>query len=129
MTRPVPHLVLRTEFQQGVVTVHIDGSLEYGAADRLVTTVTEELDRTRGGGRRPRQLCLDLAELTFTDSMGLAALLMARRVADARGVALRLTRRPESLDCLLRLTCTFDYLTASTTPNEAAAPAPGGGER
>ncbi|MGW0905663.1 STAS domain-containing protein [Streptomyces sp. NPDC002853] len=122
MTRPVSRLDLRTEFQQDVVTVHVGGSLEYGVTDSLVATVTEQLDLARAGGRAVRRLDLELAELTFVDSMGLASLLMARRVTDARGVTLRLNRRPDCLDRLLRLTCTFDHLTASAAPGSASAP-------
>ncbi|MGW7072396.1 STAS domain-containing protein [Streptomyces sp. NPDC054855] len=122
MTRPVPRLDLRTEFQHGVVTVHVGGSLEYGVTDSLVTTVTEQLDLARAGGRPVHRLDLELAELTFVDSMGLASLLMARRVTDARDVTLRLTRRPDCLDRLLRLTCTFDHLTASAEPGDTSAP-------
>ncbi|MFD4477952.1 MAG: STAS domain-containing protein [Streptomyces sp.] len=118
MTRPVSRLSLRTEFQQGVVTVHVGGSLEFGVTESFVATVTEQLDRARAGSRPVQQLQLNLAELTFVDSMGLAALLMARRVTDARGVALVLSRRPESLDRLLHITCTFDHLTASTATRE-----------
>lgn len=120
MTRPVSRLDLRTEFQQGVVTVHVGGSLEYGATDSLVAAVTEQLDRARASGRTVRELDLDMAGVTFVDSMGLASLLMVRRVTDAHGVTLRLTRRPDCLDRLLRLTCTFDHLTASTTRGRAA---------
>lgn len=119
MTRPVPRLSLRTEFQQGVVTVHVGGSLEFGVTENFVATVTEALDRARAGSRPVQRLQLNLAELTFLDSMGLAALLMARRVADARGVALGLSRRPACLDRLLRITCTFDHLTASTATRAA----------
>ncbi|MEV6753188.1 STAS domain-containing protein [Streptomyces sp. NPDC051214] len=119
-SRPVPRLDLRTEFQQGVVTVHVGGSLEYGVTDSLVAAVTEQLDLARTGGRAVHRLDLELAELTFVDSMGLASLLMARRVTDARGVTLRLNRRPDCLDRLLRLTCTFDHLTAAAAPDRAA---------
>ncbi|MEV0526220.1 STAS domain-containing protein [Streptomyces sp. NPDC050439] len=122
-SRPVPRLDLRTEFQQGVVTVHVGGSLEYGVTDSLVAAVTEQLDlAARTGGHAVHRLDLELGELTFVDSMGLASLLMARRVTDARGVTLRLNRRPDCLDRLLRVTCTFDHLTAATAPGNASAP-------
>ncbi|MGW5734041.1 MULTISPECIES: STAS domain-containing protein [Streptomyces] len=122
MTRPVSRLSLHADFQQGVVTVHVGGSLEFGVTDSLLATVTDHLDRALAGSRPVRQLNLDLAGVTFVDSMGLAALLMARRVTDARGVALRLSRRPESLDRLLRLTCTFDYFMAPAASGGAATP-------
>ncbi|MGW6025445.1 STAS domain-containing protein [Streptomyces sp. NPDC055099] len=120
--RPVPRLGLRTELQQGVVTVHVGGSLEYGVTDGLVATVTEQLDLARAGGHAVSRLDLELGELTFVDSMVLASLLMARRVTDASGVTLRLNHRPDCLDRLLRLTCTFDHLTAAATPSGASAP-------
>ncbi|MFJ2769246.1 STAS domain-containing protein [Streptomyces sp. NPDC087300] len=124
MTRPVSRLSLRIESQQDVVTVHVGGSLEYGASESLVSTVREQLgsvgerDRTARSALPVRQLILDLAELTFVDSMGLASLLMVRRVADAHRVALRLDNRPLCVDRLLQLTGTFDYLTAARAPRE-----------
>lgn len=56
--------------------------------------------------------------MTFVDSMGLAALLMVRRVADAHRVALRLDNRPLCVDRLLQLTGTLDHLTAARVPRE-----------
>ncbi|ATL31445.1 STAS domain-containing protein [Streptomyces formicae] len=127
MTRPVSRLSLRIESQQGVLTVHVGGSLEYGVTESLVTAVREQLDAPREHGRIDRnpspvrQLRLDLTELTFVDSMGLAALLMVRRVADAHGVALRLDNRPRCVDRLLQLTGTLDHLTAARAPGETGA--------
>lgn len=115
MIRPVSRLSLRIEIQQDVVTVHLGGSLEYGVTETLVSSVTEQLDLAREGGRGVRQLRIDMAELTFVDSMGLAALLTVRRCADAQGVALRLDHRPVCLDRLLELTGTLDHLTAPRT--------------
>lgn len=68
-TSPVPRLDLRPEFQQGVVTVHVGGSLEYGVTDSLVAAVTGQLDPARAEGRAVHRLDLELAELTFVDSM------------------------------------------------------------
>ncbi|WP_369217804.1 STAS domain-containing protein [Streptomyces flavofungini] len=129
MTRPVSRLSLRTEIQQGVVTVHLGGNLEYGVTETLVSSVTEHLDLARGGGHAVRQLRIDMTGLTYIDSMGLAALLMVRRRTDARGVDLRLDHRPRCLDRLLELTGTLDHLTAprprSAAPDRVAGESAG----
>lgn len=119
MIRPASRLTLHAEFHQGVVTVHVGGSLEYGVTESLVAIVRDQLDRSRSGGLETRQLDLDVAELTFIDSMGLAALLMIRRVTDTHGAALRINHRPLCLERLLQLTGTLDYLTAARAPRRS----------
>lgn len=128
MTRPRSRLSLRTELHQDVVTLHVSGSLEYGVTDRLVSGVTDQLDAPRAHGRTVGRLDLDLAELEFVDSMGLAALLMIRRLTDARAVTLGLLHRPVCLERLLQLTGTLGHLTAAAPPSAAATEAETGDE-
>jgi anti-anti-sigma factor len=88
------------------ITITVRGPLDYETSDDLLTAVTEELNTPPAAA----VLSLDLAGLTVCDSMGLAALLTIRRRTAAGGLPLRLLHRPDTLDRLLDLTGTTEYL-------------------
>ena len=72
------------------LTARVGGELDHHRA----RAVMEELDR-RIGEARPRVLVLDLSELTFTDSSGIAVLLRAQRRMAQTGGSLRVWGTPE----------------------------------
>ena len=72
------------------LTARVAGELDHHRA----RAVMEELDR-RIGEVRPRALVLDLSELTFTDSSGIAVLLRAQRRMAQTGGSLRVWGTPE----------------------------------
>jgi anti-sigma B factor antagonist len=77
-------------------------------------TMDEFLDEVRAllpGLRADERIVVDCERLEFCDSSGLAALLMARREALARGSAIELSEQPEFVRNLLRMTG-VDYLFA-----------------
>jgi len=82
------------------------GELNFQSAGRLIETVTEEL------ARHPelRELRLDCTGLDHCDSSGLSVLLMAQRRTQAAGVTLYLDNRSSTLERMLELTGTVDYL-------------------
>lgn len=88
------------------IVITVRGPLDYETSDDLLTAVTEELNTPPAAA----SLSLDLAGLTVCDSMGLAALLTIRRRTAAGGLPLRLLHRPATLDRLLDLTGTTEYL-------------------
>jgi anti-anti-sigma factor len=97
-----------------VLTVAVDGVLDYDTSDALVDAVTDRL-ACPGEGPGPWQdLRLDCAGLTWIDSSGLAALLMIRRRAGTASVTVHLDNRPAFLDRLLHLTDTFAHLTQAS---------------
>ncbi|MEV0977618.1 STAS domain-containing protein [Streptomyces sp. NPDC049915] len=89
------------------LTVDVEGELCLDTVDRLVDTVSENLTR------RPdvRVVRLNCARLSWIDSAGLSALLMAHRRVSAAGCILRLDERPALLERMLRQTGTLGHLT------------------
>jgi anti-sigma B factor antagonist len=77
--------------------VKISGELDLRTRDQLVHTAGEQADR---GGR----LVLDLSELTFCDSTGLAGLVRLHKRADAAGGTLVLRAPTARVRHLLSLT-------------------------
>jgi anti-sigma B factor antagonist len=77
--------------------VKVSGELDIHTCDRLVHTAGELVDR---GGR----LVLDLSELTFCDSTGLAGLVRLHKRADAAGGTLVLRAPVTRMRDLLTLT-------------------------
>ncbi|MFJ8200752.1 STAS domain-containing protein [Streptomyces sp. NPDC096152] len=109
--QPGPFDIAVVAAAPAVLTVRVVGDLDYDTGDELVDTVTEELARSGPGDAPWQDLRLDFAQLTWVDSMGLAALLMIRRRTGAAGVTLHLDNRPEFLDRMLDVTNTYDHLT------------------
>ena len=79
------------------LTARVSGELDHHGAK----AVMEELDR-RIDEALPRELTLDLGELAFTDSSGIAVLLRAwRRMGQVRG-AMRVVNTPGQADKVFR---------------------------
>ena len=79
------------------LTARVSGELDLHGAK----AVMEELDR-RIDEALPRELTLDLGELAFTDSSGIAVLLRAwRRMGQVRG-AMRVVNTPGQADKVFR---------------------------
>jgi anti-anti-sigma factor len=95
----------------GTGSVAVAGDLVHVNATDFLRIVTDELS----ANPELRELRVDCTELEICDSMGLSVLLMLRRRVDALDVALRVLNRPYSLDRMLELTGTFEYLTGVTT--------------
>ncbi|MEV6565689.1 STAS domain-containing protein [Streptomyces kronopolitis] len=133
-THPRHHLQLITVDTQDDMRIEIHGDLDHTSADLVVEEVTSQL----AGRPALTDLRLDCADLGTVDSMGLSALLMIGRRTTAAGVRLHLDDRPATLDRILNLTGTLEYLTApppigaAETPvtEDSAMPArPGGPDR
>ncbi|MFE2877691.1 STAS domain-containing protein [Streptomyces roseus] len=109
MTTPHPDHLRLTRVDTGDrVRIELDGDLDHDTADLLVNEATAQLSTRTGLGH----LHLHCGGLGTIDSMGLSALLMISRRTAAAGVRLHLEDRPANLDQILRLTGTFDHLTA-----------------
>ncbi|GAA2257004.1 hypothetical protein GCM10010145_26580 [Streptomyces ruber] len=114
MTAPDPEFSLIVTAVADVLRVEIAGDLDQTASEELVRAVAGHLTP----GTAFRHLRLDFRQLTWIDSMGLAALLRTRRLTSTAGVRLRLDNRPGFLDRLLALTGTSAHLTASGSTGE-----------
>ena len=82
---------------EGCLTACISGELDHHHAKEIM----EELDRWIAAAM-PRLLVLDLGELTFTDSSGIAVLLRSwKRMEQVKG-AFRVVNVPEQADKVFR---------------------------
>lgn len=80
-------LTVRVEAEDGGCTLSLVGELDMAN----VATLEAELDRTAGAGASP--ITVDMRELEFIDSTGIAALVAAhRRLNDGGGERIRLVR-------------------------------------
>ena len=79
----------------------------------------EELKRVEA--LRPDCICLDLRELTFLDSCGLARLVAARRRAMKAGRRLVLVRGPAAVQRVFQLTAVDEAFEIVTKPEAAFA--------
>ncbi|MFF3694062.1 STAS domain-containing protein [Streptomyces sp. NPDC002221] len=111
----LPGLHLATIDTQDTVRIEITGDLDYQTVDLLLDEVTAQMEGRPG----LRDLHLHFAEVGTVDSMGLSILLMIHRRTTEAGIRLHLDDRPSSLDRILDITGTLDYLT--TTVRTAAA--------
>lgn len=78
--------------------VELDGELDLNGVDVLTAAVGDLL------GEPPRSIAVDAAGLTFIDSAGLRALLVAQRDAEAAGTVLGLVKSSQSVDRVLEMT-------------------------
>lgn len=82
-------------------------------------TFDEELKRVEALG--PRCICLDLRELTFLDSCGLARLVAARRRAMKAGRRLVLVRGPAAVQRVFQLTAVDEAFEIVNAPEAVLA--------
>lgn len=105
------YLNIRIEGDAGIVRVSLVGELTGTEADAVDTAIDEALALT------PRCIHLEMIEVTFVDSLGLAAILRARRrLADGQ-VVLMLVKPSRPVMRVLdatQLTDLFDILEAPT---------------
>ena len=83
--------------KERTLTAAVTGELDHHGA----RAVMEELDRSIDLAR-PRELVLDLKDLRFTDSSGIAVLLRSRKRMEQAGGSLRVVRVPEQADKVFR---------------------------
>lgn len=91
-------LHLHLNFDGGVAQLRAAGELDIHTSRRLLATIeqlcTRELDI----------IAVDGAELSFVDSAGLRALMLARDRADLLGIRLQLVHLSDELDKVLAMT-------------------------
>ena len=79
------------------LTAVISGELDHHAAKAVMTQLERHMDAAR-----PRELVLDLAGLTFTDSSGIAVLLRAWRHIGGLGGNMKVLHTPAQADKVFR---------------------------
>ncbi len=72
---------LASEYSDGRLTVYLQGELDHHSAKTAVSGIAELIDRLL-----PRDLVLDLAQLSFMDSSGIAVIVRSyRKMRNAGG--------------------------------------------
>ncbi|MEU0793068.1 STAS domain-containing protein [Amycolatopsis sp. NPDC005961] len=100
---------------EATARVTIVGELEFATAGALLQLVTDRLADHPG----VRDVRLDCGEIAFCDSSGLSTLLLIHRAVTGAGSRLHLDNRPPSLERLLSLTGTTEYLTGEVAYSRA----------
>jgi anti-anti-sigma factor len=99
------------QLKDDAVKISLRGELDLEHA----YTFDEELRRVEDLG--PKCICLDLRELTFLDSCGLARLVAARRRARKAGRRLVLVRGPAAVQRVFQLTAVDEAFEIVTKPD------------
>jgi anti-sigma B factor antagonist len=87
------------------VSVRLAGALDIGSAHRLQQTLARIF--TAG---RVKRLTLDLSELAFIDSTGLAAVVYASKLCERCGCELAVIRGPDTVQQVFALTGLLEQL-------------------
>ena len=95
------------------LNIRLAGEIDLGTAPQLKQAID-------GHARTGQTLTIDLREVTFVDSMGLAALVRARHRAIARGGRLQLVAPDERVLAVFRLT-RLDRIFLWVEPEEPGA--------
>jgi anti-sigma B factor antagonist len=97
--RPPAGLDVEPRDSDGYLTLLLNGELDIASAPGLQRTVARlcALPSTRA-------LTLDMSELTFIDSTGLAAIVYASRVCEQRDCPFDVVRGPEAVQAVFALT-------------------------
>lgn len=99
-------LSVSTNWQDRVATVSLAGELDLACRDRVEQAIGQAVhaDGTRS-------VLVDLSDLEFIDSSGIAMLLKGRRQADGAGVAYRVSAPTGIVEQVLSLTGVLEHLT------------------
>ena len=100
MSDPQEPITVTTRVDQGAALISLTGELDLHSSGVL----GEAMDEVLAASPAPSAIDVDASGLSFADSAGLRALLVAHNDAGQRGVTLRLTRVSDQLDRLLEMT-------------------------
>ncbi len=101
---PDQGLNVATDEREGVYRIALQGELDVSTVPRLNAALSS------GDVRRCATLMVDLSELTFMDSTGLSAVLVAEMHARTRGQRFAVVRGPRHVQELFRLTGVDHFL-------------------
>lgn len=90
------------------VRIRVRGEIDLAVADNLQKWIAEAIAATPGTTRAE----VDLAAVTFLDSTGIRALVLAQRDAQEHGVLMRICGARGRVEMVLKLTGVFELLTA-----------------
>lgn len=82
-------MAIRLAQEGSALTVYLKGDIDHHCARSIMLTLDREVV-----GRSPRQLTLDMGEVAFMDSSGLAVVLRGLRRMEETGGSIALARVP-----------------------------------
>ena len=103
--------ILDTHLSNGDVLVALRGELDMVEADAVREVIGRAVETTTGA------VVVDLAELTFCDSVGISAFIRGRRCADARRVPLRVVNPTGAVATVFDVCGVRDYLAGTSLPD------------
>lgn len=98
MTEPKESITVTTRWHGNAAVVHLSGELDMHSSSVFTAEIARVLDRS------PTTVGIDARDVTFVDSAGLRALLLAREGLEERRASLSLTHVSEQLERLLAMT-------------------------
>lgn len=90
-------MAVTCEESERCLRAFISGELDHHHAKQVMEELDRQIDLAL-----PRQLVLDLGELTFTDSSGIAVLIRAFRRMGQLGGSVKVCRAPEQAEKVFR---------------------------
>jgi len=93
------------DVHDGIATVRPVGEIDYTGTEILRKGLNDAADRDG-----VRQIVVDMSDVSFVDSSALGLLVGAKRVAESRGIAFRLSAPRPGVTRILQLTNLFDHL-------------------
>lgn len=90
--------MLKTKFENNVLTAFIEGELDHDSAARIRTKLDGICESIK-----PKLLCLDLSGVSFMDSSGIGLVLGRYRQMKLLGGAVRVVNIPENMYRLFAL--------------------------
>lgn len=103
---PVPLVLTRARVGDGTARLSVSGEVDMATAGQLSTALADAL-----GEPRMTRLVVDLDQVTFLDSTGVAALLAARRQADGSGIGFVVANCRDMVRRVLEITGVYKALT------------------
>lgn len=95
----------------GVATLRLTGEIDLTTVDQLCDAITNEIKRDEVAA-----VLVDLDQVTFLDSTGIAALIRGGQAADRQGKRIAVTNAHGPVRRVLDVTGTWNYLTGHDTP-------------
>jgi len=95
----------------GVATLRLTGEIDLTTVDQLGEAIANEINRNDVAA-----VLIDLDQVTFLDSTGIATLVKGRHTADRQGKRIAVTNAHGLVRRVLDVTGTWNYLTGPDAP-------------
>lgn len=84
--------MLKTDYQNNILTAYIDGEIDHDSAVRIRTQIDSVADSLK-----PKLLCLDFSKVSFMDSSGIGLVMGRYRRMQLLGGRLKVINIPDGM--------------------------------